>query len=82
MNEERPLLCECGHAGDQHAITHAGADWCYSCPCANYKPTLDWGYPSDEPCRVCGGHNQNQSAPWFGYTVCREHQHVPPAQLP
>jgi hypothetical protein len=41
-----------------------------------------FGYPSDEPCRVCGKHNNNQSEPRFGYTVCVEHQNVPPVKIP
>lgn len=46
-----------------------------------YRST-DWGYPSEDPCRVCGGHDENQSAPWFGYTVCKAHRDVRPVDLP
>ena len=41
-----------------------------------------FGYPSKEPCRVCGAHKNNQSEPRFGYTVCEDHQSVPPADIP
>lgn len=40
-----------------------------------------FGYPGDDPCRVCAGHDENQSEPRFGYTVCRLHRNVPPASL-
>ena len=42
---------------------------------------MSWGYPSKEPCRVCGKYKNNQSEPRFGYTVCEEHQNVPPAEI-
>lgn len=40
-----------------------------------------FGYPSQKPCRVCGGFDNNQSEPRFGYTVCEAHQSVLPAFL-
>jgi hypothetical protein len=40
-----------------------------------------FGYPSDEPCAVCDGHKNNQSEPRFSYTVCEDHQNVPPAYI-
>jgi hypothetical protein len=40
-----------------------------------------FGYPSDEPCWVCGKHDNNQSEPRFLYTVCEEHQNVPPVDI-
>ena len=39
------------------------------------------GYPSEEPCTVCQGHKDNKSEPRFGYTVCSDHDHVPPVRL-
>lgn len=42
---------------------------------------MKFGYPSTDPCTVCGGHNDNQEEPRFYYTVCKEHQSVPPARL-
>lgn len=42
----------------------------------------NFGYPSKEPCRVCGGFRNNQSEPRFGYTVCEDHQSVPPNKIP
>ena len=42
----------------------------------------NFGYLSTEPCRVCGLHKNNQSEPRFGYTVCEDHQDVPPTQIP
>jgi len=44
---------------------------------------VNWqGYPSDEPCRVCGLHNENEIEPRFGYTVCAEHKDTPPVKIP
>lgn len=40
-----------------------------------------FGPPSKAKCCVCDGHKNNQSEPRFGYTVCEDHQHVPPAYL-
>lgn len=40
-----------------------------------------WGYPSKEPCRICGKHDNNQSEPRFGYTCCEVHKSIPPAYL-
>lgn len=42
----------------------------------------EFGYPSKDACRVCGKHNNNQSEPRFGYTVCVDHQHVSPIEVP
>jgi len=41
----------------------------------------DWGYPSNEPCAVCGKHDNNQSESRFGYTACETHKGVPPAMI-
>jgi hypothetical protein len=42
----------------------------------------DIGYPSEKPCEVCGGHDENQEeASRFGYVVCKKHRDVPPAYL-
>lgn len=41
-----------------------------------------FGPPSDEPCRVCGKHNNNQMEPRFLYTVCEDHQDVAPVDIP
>lgn len=40
-----------------------------------------WGYPSSDPCAVCGKHNNNQQEPWFLYTVCEDHQYVRPVDI-
>lgn len=40
-----------------------------------------FGYPSNEPCTVCGLHKNNQQEPRFGYVVCETHQSVPPIRL-
>ena len=40
-----------------------------------------FGYPSEEPCAVCGSFNNNQSEPRFCYTVCEDHQSVPPTEI-
>lgn len=42
----------------------------------------DFGYPSTEPCRVCGKVKNNQTEPRYGYTVCEDHQSVPPVDIP
>lgn len=42
---------------------------------------MRFGHYSDEPCEVCGGHKNNQIDPRFSYTVCEDHQRVPPAFL-
>lgn len=39
----------------------------------------DFGYPSKQPCVVCEQHKNNQSEPRFSYTVCEDHQNIPPA---
>jgi hypothetical protein len=41
----------------------------------------EFGYPSTEPCVVCGGYENNQSEPRFGYTVCVKHQNVRPVDI-
>lgn len=41
----------------------------------------NFGYPSKEPCEVCGIHNNNQSEPRFGFTVCEDHQGIPPIDI-
>lgn len=41
----------------------------------------EWGYPSKEPCEVCEGFNLNQYEPRFLYTVCLDHQGVPPVDI-
>lgn len=40
-----------------------------------------FGYPSKEPCAVCGKYDNNQSEPRFSYTVCENHQDVPPTSI-
>jgi len=40
------------------------------------------GYPSKEPCAVCGQHNDNKYEPRYYYTVCKDHEHVPPVDIP
>lgn len=40
-----------------------------------------FGYPSKEPCAVCGKTGDNRSEPRFGYTVCREHAKTPPTEI-
>lgn len=40
-----------------------------------------FGYPSDIPCCVCGKYKNNQSEPRFGYTVCEDHQDIPPVEI-
>lgn len=52
----------------------------------NYKITeelgsINFGYSSNEKCAVCGEFNNNQSEPRFGYTVCINHQHIPPQEI-
>lgn len=42
---------------------------------------MDIGHSSNEPCVVCGRHNNNQIEPRFLYTVCEEHKNVPPTKL-
>ena len=42
----------------------------------------NFGYPSLEPCQVCGKHLNNQSEPRFGYVVCQNHQGVAPVDIP
>lgn len=42
---------------------------------------IRFGHWSDDPCEVCGGFENNQIEPRFGYTVCEIHQRVPPAFL-
>lgn len=43
---------------------------------------MTWqGYPSNEPCAVCGEYYNNQSEPRFGYTVCEDHKGVPPVDI-
>lgn len=39
------------------------------------------GYPTTDPCRVCGGWDENEVEPRFGYVVCAEHADVPPAEV-
>lgn len=41
----------------------------------------NFGYPSKEPCIVCGQHKSNQSEPRFSYVVCKNHQDVPPIEI-
>lgn len=41
-----------------------------------------FGYPSKESCQVCGEHKNNQYEPRFYYTVCENHQRVPPVDIP
>jgi hypothetical protein len=41
----------------------------------------NWGHDTDKPCCLCGKYNKNQSEPRFYYTVCIEHQHIPPMTL-
>jgi len=43
---------------------------------------LRFGFLSPDPCRVCGGFKNNQMEPRYGYVVCEDHQHVPPARIP
>lgn len=57
------------------------------------KPTIvvnpeladrDWehfGYPSSEPCVVCGATEDTKSEPRFNYTVCRAHAHIAPVDI-
>ena len=40
-----------------------------------------FGYPSDKKCVVCGGKKNNQIEPRFFYTVCEDHQGVPPTEI-
>lgn len=40
-----------------------------------------FGYPSNEPCVVCGKRDNNQSEPRFGYTVCEKHQGIKPSEI-
>lgn len=40
-----------------------------------------FGYPSDSPCIICEGYNNNQIEPRFGYTVCEEHQKIKPSDI-
>lgn len=41
----------------------------------------DFGRPSQKPCIICGKHKNNQSEERFGYTVCEDHQDVPPIEI-
>jgi hypothetical protein len=43
---------------------------------------LRFGFLSPDPCRVCGRFKNNQMEPRYGYVVCEDHQHVPPARIP
>lgn len=39
------------------------------------------GYPSNDPCYVCGKFKNNEAEPRFDYTVCEDHAYVQPAYL-
>lgn len=41
----------------------------------------NFGYPTDEPCAVCGKLKNNQQEPRFGYVVCEDHQNIPPVKI-
>lgn len=40
-----------------------------------------FGHASNNPCTVCGGFDDNQCEPRFGYTVCVAHQRVAPVDI-
>ena len=40
-----------------------------------------FGYPSTEPCIVCGGYKNNQMESRFCYVVCEDHQDVSPTEI-
>jgi hypothetical protein len=44
-------------------------------------PFSTFGYPSKEPCAVCGIHKNNQMEPRFSYVVCEDHQSTPPTEI-
>ena len=39
------------------------------------------GHPSEEPCRVCGAHDENMQEPRFLYVVCKLHYEVTPVEV-
>ena len=41
----------------------------------------NFGYQSRLECSVCGSDKNNQMEPRFGYTVCEDHQHIPPVEV-
>lgn len=43
--------------------------------------SLDFGYPTELPCEICGKNNYNQSEPRFGYVVCLTHQYIAPIYI-
>lgn len=41
----------------------------------------NFGYPVKDPCVVCKKTGDNKLEPRFGYVICEEHHHIPPAEL-
>lgn len=40
------------------------------------------GYPTTQPCVICGKVKDNKVEPRFGYIVCSDHEDVRPVDIP